>query len=401
MEEAHPIPQDITGFQFKLIGDMTVKQFAYLAAGAIAAWIVYLLPIFLLIKLPISIFFFGLGIALAFIPVDGRPLDVMIAHFFKAVFSPTQYVYQKQGTSLAVAGGESADLTKTLSQNQLQAFFNKLPKPKNQADKKEMVFFQNLQTITNSPQVNLPKEMPSHYYATKAPNQPAQPQLQVQKPKEPIDVNLTENLQKTAAILQKELDQAKKSEERQRLSQIDPKAFLDTHQKVLELQNQLSEMSGQKQELEKKLIEMQKGALASKTPFFAPSVAMPAAQTTQNVRSIPNTMTKQVGIAQAPEFPNLLTGIIKDSRGNPLQNILVEVKDVEGNAVRAFKTNALGQFASATSLTNGKYTIEFEDPKNMHKFDSVAFEATGQIIMPIEVISTDQREELRKSLFTN
>ena len=400
MEEAHPIPQDITGFQFKLIGDMTVKQFAYLATGAIAAWIVYLLPIFLFIKLPISLFFLGFGIALAFIPVDGRPLDLMIVHFFKAVFSPTQYIYQKQGANLAVAGGETADLTKTLSQNQLQTFLNKLPKAKNSLDKKEMVFFQNLQTIANSPQVTLPKEIPSHYFATKAPAQ--QPQAAVMhKPKEPIDINLTENLQKTAAILQKELDQARQAEEKQRSSQIDPKAFLDTHQKVLELQNQLSDMASQKQELEKKLIEMQKGTLASKAPVFTPSVASAIPQTTQHVRSIPNTMTKQVGIAQAPEFPNLLTGIIKDSRGNPLQNVLVEVKDADGNAVRAFKTNALGQFASATALTNGKYTIEFEDPKQMHKFDTVAFEANGQIIMPIEATSTDQREELRKSLFTN
>src|SRR3990167_10467552 len=102
MEENHPIPQDITGFQFKLIGDMTLKQFAYLAAGAIFAWITYLLPLFLLIKLPIVVFFLSFGVALAFVPVDGRPLDTMIAYFFKALFSPTQYKYQKQGASLGM-----------------------------------------------------------------------------------------------------------------------------------------------------------------------------------------------------------------------------------------------------------------------------------------------------------
>ncbi len=86
---------------------------------------------------------------------------------------------------------------------------------------------------------------------------------------------------------------------------------------------------------------------------------------------------------------------------NPLPNILVEVKDPQGNAVRAFKTNALGQFASATPLTNGNYTIEFDDPKILNKFDKVGFAASGAIILPIEVISVDTREELRRSLFQN
>jgi hypothetical protein len=398
-EEAHPIPQDITGFQFKLIGDMTLKQFAYLAAGAIAAWIVYLLPLLLLIKLPIVVFFLGFGVALAFVPVDGRPLDTMIAYFFKAVFSPTQYIYQKQGATLGVTPAPGADLTKTLSQNQLQQFLSKVPKIRNPLDRKEMVFFQNVGAMSSSPQAPLPREIPSHYFATKAAALGTHvPQSQTKAEKKNEDLMLNENLQKTAEVLQKELERARKAEEAQRLNQIDPKAFLDTHQKVLELQNQLSEMANQKQELEKKLTEMQRSSLSAQAPVFTPSVAQ-APQTTQNVRVIPQAMTKQAGIANAPEFPNVLTGIIKDPRGNPLQNILVEVKDAEGNAARAFKTNALGQFASATALSNGKYTIEFEDPKEEHKFDSIAFEANGQIIMPLEVISTDHREELRKELF--
>ena len=110
-------------------------------------------------------------------------------------------------------------------------------------------------------------------------------------------------------------------------------------------------------------------------------------------------MQKGVGLPITPEFPNIITGIVKDPRGNPLPNILVEVKDSQGNAVRAFKTNALGQFASATALANGDYTIEFEDAREQNKFDTTTFKAGGEIILPIEVISVDTREELRRSLF--
>jgi hypothetical protein len=103
--------------------------------------------------------------------------------------------------------------------------------------------------------------------------------------------------------------------------------------------------------------------------------------------------------AWVPQLANLLVGIVKDPRGNILSNILVEVKDSQGNPVRAFKTNTLGQFASATPLLNGTYTLVFEDPQGKQKFDAVEITADGSIISPLEVISSDAREELRKELF--
>jgi hypothetical protein len=100
-----------------------------------------------------------------------------------------------------------------------------------------------------------------------------------------------------------------------------------------------------------------------------------------------------------PIEPNLIVGTVKDPRGNLLQNILVEVVDLEGNPVRAFKTNNLGKFASATSVANGKYKIILEDPKQEHRFDEIQIEATGAPILPLEIKSIDKREELRRELF--
>lgn len=394
--ENHPIPQDITGFQFKLIGDMTVKQFAYVAGGVIIGWIFYILPFAFIIKAPLAAIFAGGGVALAFVPVQGRPMDVMIGNFLKAVFSPTQYVYQKQGANLYLQGGSLS--AKQQSDQQFKDFLGK--QPQNKLDKKESVFFQNLSSYSAPQEANLqPTILPSHYYATQKPTGPIPqvPKTTEDKIKED-EALANQDLLKTAAILEKELAAAKATEQKQ--NQVDPKAFLETHQKVLELQKQLSDMLSQKEELEKKLIEIQRNMGTSGGPVFAPSVATEApSKETKNVRSIPNNMTQSVGLPATPEFPNLLTGIIKDPRGNPLANILVEVKDEEENAVRAFKTNALGQFASATPLNNGKYTITFEDPKAQNSFDKVGFEANGEVILPIEVISVDQREELRRSLF--
>jgi hypothetical protein len=68
----HPIPQDITGFEFKLIGDMTIKQFAYLAAGVVIAFVCYIFPLFTIIKIPLALCSAGVGAALAFLPLGGR-----------------------------------------------------------------------------------------------------------------------------------------------------------------------------------------------------------------------------------------------------------------------------------------------------------------------------------------
>ncbi len=93
----HPIPQDVTGFQFKLIGNMTVKQFAYLATGIVLAAILLQLPVNILIKFPFCAFFAIFGAGLAFFPVSGRPMDLMIGNYIKALIRPTQFVYEKIG----------------------------------------------------------------------------------------------------------------------------------------------------------------------------------------------------------------------------------------------------------------------------------------------------------------
>ncbi|HUD09922.1 MAG TPA: PrgI family protein [Patescibacteria group bacterium] len=403
--ENHPIPQDITGFEFKLIGDMTLKQFAYVAGGAIVGLIFYALPIFALIKIPIALIFVGTGVLFAFVPFEGRPLDIMIRNFLRAVLNPTQYIYQKmdaqplaEASLASVSGGKKQSLSEA-SQKQLKDFLNSLPVGKNKLDKKEMVFFESLaQYETDKPLQANPGFVASHSIATSKTQLTSAQTVAQQQVTKPAQEEANEELQKTAALLEKELQNAKAKEAAE--DKTNPEEYLKAHQKVLELQKNLNDLTFQKQELESKLISLQQKMEMQGKSIYTPSVAHPEElKETKFVRSIPQSMQKSAGLPTAPEFPNVVTGIIKDPRGNPLQNILVEVKDSQGNAVRAFKTNALGQFASATPLVNGEYTIGFEDPREQNKFDTVAFKATGEIILPIEIISVDTREELRRSLF--
>ena len=63
----------------------------------------------------------------------------------------------------------------------------------------------------------------------------------------------------------------------------------------------------------------------------------------------------------------------------------MEIRDSQGNPVRAFKTNKLGQFLSATPLHPGEYEIETE--KEGFEFDIIKVSLEGKILSPIEIIS--------------
>lgn len=331
--ENHPIPQDVTGFQFKLIGNMTVKQFAYLATGVVFAWILWQLPVATIVKLPFCAIFALSGVGLAFLPISGRPMDLMIGNYLKALFRPTQFIYVKTGGQIYFPGNIPTATAGNIKQYKNE--FSPLPKdklkdyleslniqPANKVDEKE-------NRLLDIPQLN-----PITYTRSDSPK-PLN-DLSPVKVTPPVSTQATPPLAPTNVA----------------------KADMPPLNPVSQRQA---------------------------------AAAMPT----------PKGYNKNIGMPSVPEFPNLITGITKDARGNALSNILVEVKDQDGNPVRAFKTNELGRFASATPLINSAYTIEFEDPKGQNKFEKISINVAGQIILPIEAVSIDAREELRKSLFAN
>jgi hypothetical protein len=430
----HPIPQDVTGFQFKLIGNMTVKQFAYIATPVIFSVILFYSPLFFLIKFPLILISLGIGILLAFVPFEGRPLDLLMMHFFKALFIPNQYVYQKQGGYLSVAHMTTApkqqfvkpSLHKTIpatsgadKRAQLTLLLGKTqPKSITPLDEKEARFTKNLfqeHQLSQTP-LTLPSDLPQQPVVAPTPSNtpplptvaslplvqamPIAPIMPVEKPiieshvvTKLAPINTTQEIQK----LQQETQALSvKQPPIQQPQQATTQPVVDAT-KVVSLEKQLADFMLQKQHLEQQISQMKSGQNGQ--PIYTPST-MQEKKETPHVRNVPQPLTKKVGIPTMPEAPNLIAGIIKDARGNVLPSILVDIKDKDGNSIRAFKTNPLGQFASATQLPNGVYTIEFDDPRKQHWFDTVEIEASGKLIMPIEIVSHDAREELRQALFS-
>jgi hypothetical protein len=93
--EQHAIPRQITSFEFKLIGFMTIKQFIYLVVFIPLGIITfYIFPVPLL-NILLGVAVGSLGFAFAFVPINDRPMDVWIKNMYKRLTSPTQYVFHK------------------------------------------------------------------------------------------------------------------------------------------------------------------------------------------------------------------------------------------------------------------------------------------------------------------
>lgn len=323
--QPHPIPQNVTSFQFHLIGDMTLKQFGYLAIGSIIAYLlfIFLSPIYPFVAWPLTIISAISGFALAFLPINSRPLDSWIGAFFKAIYSPTKRVWKKGSKTF----------------------------------KEEPLFNSRLITFMSTPQI-IPQPTP---------------QVATQAPVEQVDLAKTVDLAKEAQNLQMKIIQTERA-----LSQIKQASQTPT-QVPIDYSGQVNKILSDLQTLVSQASEI-KGKLNSITQ----PEAVPPPVSPEMIKIIPHAKPKQNQLALTT-FPNVLSGVVKDSTGNYLEGAVAVIYDKEGLPVRALKTNKLGQFSGSTPLPNGTYTLELE--KDNFAFDVLQIELTGEILPPLMIMS--------------
>ena len=124
----HAVPQNIMDVEFKLIGDLTMRQFSYLLIFGLLAYFSTNIPG--LFKWPTVFFFAILALGLAFVPVQERGLDEWLVNFYRAITSPTQRVWRKEPQiptaflydSLAMVQHEMITLAPTSSRRKLEDY---------------------------------------------------------------------------------------------------------------------------------------------------------------------------------------------------------------------------------------------------------------------------------------
>ena len=125
----HAVPQNVMSVDFKLIGDLTMRQFAYVFIAGILAYLSYVFFIGIF-RWPLVFLIAFMGIGFAFIPVQERGMDEWIVNFFKAMYMPTQRIWKKEPTipsafmydDLATLKQELITLAPTSSRRKLEEY---------------------------------------------------------------------------------------------------------------------------------------------------------------------------------------------------------------------------------------------------------------------------------------
>ena len=340
--ENHPIPQDVTGFKFRLIGSITVKQFLYLLGAGVFALLFYFFPIPFLLKLPFMLLSAGIGLALAFIPIDGRPMDKMVYNFIKAIPAENQYIYRKHGVEMPYFSFTAPTLAKVTVSSQDSAavqkakLFNQLSKSYFQPDAEDQ---EKVASISNLFQEGTP-----------------------------VSPGFTNRVIRA--------DEPKKI---------------------------VSPASAAVKVISTETVVMAQPHLPPQPPIESESVAPTPAETQPAVAPIPPPPPTASVQAYPPthgiDMPNILQGTVIDPRGKLVPHVIVEVLDKNNLPLRTFRTDANGFFRAGTPLPNGTYIIHCEDTLKKQEFENVNVTLNGTISEPIRIVSVDQREKLRRELF--
>lgn len=397
--EQHPVPQNITGFQFKLIGDMTIKQFFYFAGGILAGYIVLQLGLSDPIGWFLALTMASSGFAFAFIPIEERPLDRWLISFFRCVYSPTQFLWKKRATPPEFLTKPAPEriipnleaFKKEVTTAKIEEYLMTLPRVPTfdgELEQKEKSFINKvLSSFGWTKPTHFAPELPTQEATIPLPGLDKK-EGETEEAREPaVDLEQrTEELTNKILTFQQELT-----------------GETITRERFVKIQVQLSQLLKEKERLTNELVNLKK-ILAQKEGQQAikPTVAAQAPEEPR-VKIISPEVAPKLGMPRPPYIANIVSGMVKTQKGKILPGIIVEARNQEGTPVRALKTNRLGQFAVSTPLPSGIYTIHLEDPQKTFRFDIIELTLSGEIIAPLEIFAKTEKdkmkEELRKKLF--
>ncbi|MBI3443194.1 PrgI family protein [Candidatus Woesebacteria bacterium] len=342
--EAHAIPQNVTSFEFHLVGDMTLKQFIYLAIGCAIAYFlfVFLSPIYPLVAWPGIVVSALSGVAFAFLPIASRPLDYWLAAFLKAIYSPTKRVWKKD---------------------------HRIFKDDSLFNSRLVTYLAALQ-----PQSRTTQNYPDSQLITAAESQIIRPSNLSGTPTTSPPLPTTDELGKTVDLARQAQNlQLKIIQSERTLNQIKSQASQPTavpvdytaqvNKIITDLQTLVTQASVVKQQLDA-ITKPEQKKIAEK------------------VKIITAVKSKQTQLALT-SFPNVISGVVKDRAGNYLEGCIAVIHNKEGLPVRALKTNKLGQFTGSTPLPGGIYTLALE--KDGFTFDVLQMELNGEILPPLMI----------------
>lgn len=391
LSKQHPVPQHISSFEFKLIGDLTLRQFLFAGTGVAIAYAAYVSGLNIAVKWTIIFISAGLGLGTAFFPIQERTLDRWVLNFIAAFFSPTQRVWRKTpylpeflredyGQFLA---RQVLAMTPVESRKKLVAYLAVEEGKRSRLDTSEAEFMRRLNfdiplpagvLVEERPEI-IPPPPPPHPIPQAPPPSSVRPSQLVGERQIPLIRNVRPGRPMGYPVIEGTILFPIAYRQREPSKVIAPVPTPAPPRPSAPPPSIIAELKKEKKASEEnqELMERLKVAESQLKPYEA---AVEIVREEKRAKPPPPPPISQ------KKIPNLVSGVVKDAAGKFLENTVIIIKDQNGDPVRALKTNRLGQFAISTPLENDNYTVEVAGVGR--HFDIMKVVADGRILPPLE-----------------
>ncbi len=328
--QQHPIPQNVTQYQFRLVGDMTLKQFLELCIGLGLAYLFFASNLIIIIKWPLIILSILFGAGLAFFPIEDRPLDQWIINFVKAIYMPTRFIWQKTNKipRLFLFEAHAPDVVNTITKTIKAPSASSILKPISDLSETETTMVKSLDSLFAA----LPTPLSSTTHDLRSTDLPTKPTISVRK--------------------------------------LNPQAAVSD----VVLHVPISEPTS---------IPKPHPLTINHEPLTGVVFTAPSAPSTINHQPSTIGHPKSITLPASPKLPNLVTGVVVDQNDKLVENAIVQIVSGDGIPARAMKTNSLGQFYTSTPLGVGSYIIEIDKPGLSFSPQQITINNT--VLSPIEL----------------
>ncbi len=408
----HPLPQNITSYQFHLIGNMTIKQFLIMLGGAGIGFLFYTTNLPGLIKWFFMIFFFSSSAAVAFIPYEDRTLDQWLINFVKAIYRPTKFYWRRQPhvpDFLNFEPKSTTDLTADTSnwtpqkRQQVMAYLSTIQSQDQAALSDPLDAFTRGANKVNDLFTSVEAAAnvtPGAEMAT------ARPNLQVRtrrlgQPQSIFDAGMPRPLQKTGMPTPSQANQASRPvahkstgvhQDRtpEKISQDQPTSPPKYESRSAEVVAKdiirVAPQSGQNGEItDNPQVASAVTETAEEKSYAAADTIASSSQGGADI--LPAIFDRSLPFPSIPSEPNMLVGMAHDKNGKILPGAIIEILDQNGNTVRAMKTNSLGQFYISSPLKPGTYRVETEHSD--HQFPVYQIDITNTALDPMNIVAKE------------
>lgn len=392
--QEHPIPQDITGYRFHIVGSMTLKQFAEVFVAVIIAVLIYSTNLLDVVKWPLIAIVVGLGLVAAFLPIEERPLSHWIVTFFSVLYKPTQFYWRRIPKIPEI-------FTFNLAESYQQIEPELDLSPARRARIKEYVVsvntpsqYQNNYTDWEIGRMN---EIFNIFDATQVPidnsnqslvvddNQALGNSLLTTKPNVEVRVRNLRGGERQTELAPEFLNRA--SQEPSPAGEVvvyqQDIAQTTTDATSVIPATTATPVATTVTDVTADIATENSQPVQDNSAFqVLPQLNTPVAEP---IEASAASLNPDLPFPDPPTEPNKIVGMVLTPNNELITGAIVEIKTTSGQILRAVKTNALGQFFVTTPLPNGKYIVAID--KDGYNFSPQEIILIGQIISPLEIRS--------------